>query len=227
MVVPNGVRPDAPQLGPTDPQHDATLDAASDDASDAGSSGWATASDEEEDSTSGTATAPATASSTPSAARSASKAVGKANTAAEESVEPPATPSRGPESSGEAADTATSDNWEDWDLCCSLFDNHKSSSMEANLEYMLKNFGFYMPDAQYLSDPAGLLRYLVRQSFTYTCNMLQQWAAGLESTCLCTSRHGLQSYTPCCRLVSSCMQGSGVSQLCHCAVVSAVWVAFS
>ena len=43
----------------------------------------------------------------------------------------------------------------------SLFDNHVSVSLEANLEYMFKNFGFYFPDAQYLSDPEGLLKYLV------------------------------------------------------------------
>ena len=33
--------------------------------------------------------------------------------------------------------------------------------MEANLEYMFKNFGFYFPDAEYLTDPEGLLKYLV------------------------------------------------------------------
>ena len=27
---------------------------------------------------------------------------------------------------------------------------------------MFKNFGFYMPDAEYLKDPEGLLKYLVR-----------------------------------------------------------------
>ena len=34
--------------------------------------------------------------------------------------------------------------------------------MEANLEYMFKKFGFYFPDAEYLTDPEGLLKYLVR-----------------------------------------------------------------
>ena len=33
--------------------------------------------------------------------------------------------------------------------------------MEANLEYMFKKFGFYFPDAEYLTDPEGLLKYLV------------------------------------------------------------------
>lgn len=32
--------------------------------------------------------------------------------------------------------------------------------MDANLEYMFKHFGFYLPDAEYLTDPEGLLRYL-------------------------------------------------------------------
>ena len=44
----------------------------------------------------------------------------------------------------------------------SLFDNHISPSFEANMEYMFKRFGFYFPDAEYLVDPEGLLRYLVR-----------------------------------------------------------------
>lgn len=51
--------------------------------------------------------------------------------------------------------------WEEWDVRRSLFDNHESSTMEENLEYMFKNFGFYFPDSQYLTDPEGLLKYLV------------------------------------------------------------------
>ena len=43
----------------------------------------------------------------------------------------------------------------------SLFDSHMSGSMEANLEYMWKRFGFYFPEADLLSDPDGLLMYLV------------------------------------------------------------------
>lgn len=50
---------------------------------------------------------------------------------------------------------------EDWDICRSLFDNKISSSMDANLEYMWENFGFYLPDSEYLEDPEGLLKYLV------------------------------------------------------------------
>jgi len=53
-------------------------------------------------------------------------------------------------------------SWEKWDICRSLFDNNVSSSMEENLEYMWKKYGFYLPDSKYLKDPEGLLQYLVR-----------------------------------------------------------------
>ncbi|EFJ43099.1 hypothetical protein VOLCADRAFT_96796 [Volvox carteri f. nagariensis] len=52
------------------------------------------------------------------------------------------------------------EEWPEWDVCRSLFDNHMSESFQANLEYMFKKFGFYLPDSQYLVDPEGLLRYL-------------------------------------------------------------------
>jgi pre-60S factor REI1 len=52
------------------------------------------------------------------------------------------------------------DSWEEWDICRSLFDNKISSSLETNLGYMWKTFGFYIPDAQYCSDPEGLIKYL-------------------------------------------------------------------
>ncbi len=53
------------------------------------------------------------------------------------------------------------DDMEEWDLKRSLFDNHMADSMQSNLEYMWKKFGFYFPEADLLSDPEGLLRYLV------------------------------------------------------------------
>lgn len=34
-------------------------------------------------------------------------------------------------------------------------------ALQANLEYMFKKFGFYLPDSEYLKDPEGLLKYLV------------------------------------------------------------------
>ena len=52
--------------------------------------------------------------------------------------------------------------WEEWDVRRSLFDSHVAESMEANLAYMWKNFGFYFPEAELLADPEGLLKYLVR-----------------------------------------------------------------
>ena len=51
-------------------------------------------------------------------------------------------------------------NWEEWDIRCSLFDNHMSSSMEENLEYMWRKYGFYLADGEYLRDPEGLVKYL-------------------------------------------------------------------
>lgn len=53
------------------------------------------------------------------------------------------------------------EEWEEWDLCRSLFDNHISDNMDLNLDYMFRKFGFYFPDAEYLKDPEGLMKYLV------------------------------------------------------------------
>lgn len=53
----------------------------------------------------------------------------------------------------------------DWEVTRSLFDNHVSQNFESNLEYMWKNFGFYLPDTEYLEDPEGLLKYLVGSNF--------------------------------------------------------------
>ncbi len=36
-----------------------------------------------------------------------------------------------------------------------------SSTFADNLEYMFKKYGFYLPDAEYLTDAEGLLQYLV------------------------------------------------------------------
>lgn len=59
----------------------------------------------------------------------------------------------------------------------SLFDNRLSASMEENLEYMFKNFGFYFPDSQYLSDPEGLLKYLVGAGWAPPLPAMQPLAA--------------------------------------------------
>eukprot|EP00892_Ulva_mutabilis_P004475 jgi/Ulvmu1/239/UM001_0243.1 len=60
---------------------------------------------------------------------------------------------------GDAADGDVS-SWQEWDVCQSLFDNHVSPSLDDNLKYMYKKFGFFLPDAQYLQDPEGLIKYL-------------------------------------------------------------------
>lgn len=57
--------------------------------------------------------------------------------------------------------------WEEWDTCRSLFDNHISESMDENLEFMFRSYGFYFPDAEYLTDPEGLLKYLVRGAISH------------------------------------------------------------
>lgn len=60
-----------------------------------------------------------------------------------------------------ADDKDDTEEWETWDVRRSLFDNHMSPTFEANMEHMFKKFGFYFPDAEFLSDPEGLLQYLV------------------------------------------------------------------
>ncbi|KAG2437956.1 hypothetical protein HXX76_005571 [Chlamydomonas incerta] len=61
---------------------------------------------------------------------------------------------------GEGEDDGGEQQWPEWDVRRSLFDNHVSDSFQANLEYMLKRFGFYLPDSEYLKDPEGLVKYL-------------------------------------------------------------------
>ncbi|KAG2489019.1 hypothetical protein HYH03_012457 [Edaphochlamys debaryana] len=61
----------------------------------------------------------------------------------------------------ELAEAAAKDaDWPDWDVRRSLFDGHESDSLEANLEYMYRTYGFYLPDSEYLKDPEGLIKYL-------------------------------------------------------------------
>jgi pre-60S factor REI1 len=75
--------------------------------------------------------------------------------------------SAGGDNSGDDWETASEEEmegsqkeWEEWDVCRSLFDNHISPSMEENLEYMWRKFGFYLPDSEFLEDPEGMLKYL-------------------------------------------------------------------
>ena len=69
-------------------------------------------------------------------------------------------PYAGPVSTGQALEDDGS-TWETWDPRRCLFDNHLSESLEANLEYMWRNFHFTIPDTEYLRDAPGLLTYLV------------------------------------------------------------------
>ena len=160
MAVPNGVRPDKAQtLSAEDTR------AAEDNVSEADSAGWETASDED-DTDASLSQAEATANT--SGAKSAEDAIRQTSASgAQSSLDTPATPSRGAESSVReitSNEASSAQDTEEWDLKRSFFDNHMSSSMEANLEYMFKHFGFYLPDAEYLSDPAGLIKYLVSHS---------------------------------------------------------------
>mmetsp|Transcript_14553 Transcript_14553/g.31692 ORF Transcript_14553/g.31692 Transcript_14553/m.31692 type:complete len:491 (+) Transcript_14553:70-1542(+) len=118
-------------------------------------SGWETASDEEEDSL---APLPTTTSSTTSTATAQQKSTASFRSTA-------ASRNTAGAAAGTVAEVAEDDDeedeeWEEWDLCRSLFDNHMSKDFDGNLEYMFKNFGFYFPDADYLKDPEGLMRYL-------------------------------------------------------------------
>ena len=151
MAIPNGVGPHKAE------PNDAAM--ADDSPSEADSAGWETASDVDTESVSAQASGGKNA-----------EAAGRlrldtmASSSGQQSMDMSAS-DRAVQSSatGTSADEASSaQQFEEWDVCRSLFDNHVSASMEANLEYMFKHFGFYLPDAEYLSDPAGLVKYLVR-----------------------------------------------------------------
>ena len=66
------------------------------------------------------------------------------------------------DSDSDSWETASEDEGEGepWDVCVSLFDNHRSKSVEDNIEYMYKHFGFSIPDVENLSNPEGLIEYL-------------------------------------------------------------------
>ena len=90
---------------------------------------------------------------------------------------------------------------EEWDVRMSLFDNHLSESLEANLEYMLKHFGFYIPDADYLVDPEGLMKYL---GWKVAVAHLPLYKSGMEEGDVKTFRtkHATQQH-----MVDSCKCG--------------------
>ena len=59
-----------------------------------------------------------------------------------------------------ASEEEEEEAWVAWDPCVSLFDNARFRTVEACLEHMWRAYGFYLPDAAYLADPAGLVAYL-------------------------------------------------------------------
>ena len=155
MAIPNGVRPQKAEPS------DAAM--ADDSASEADSAGWETASDIDTESVA----APRATRTSGGKSGEAADRLNLGTTASSSGQQSMDTSNggRGLESSarGASSDEASStQQFEEWDVCRSLFDNHVSASMEANLEYMFKHFGFYLPDAEYLSDPTGLIKYLVR-----------------------------------------------------------------
>ena len=159
MAIPNGVRPQKAETAAS-PVDAAVAD---DSGSEADSAGWETASDGDTDSVS--AQAPKAAATLRGKSAEAAGRLDEGTTASssgQQSMDTSAT-DRAEQSSATSADEAsTAQEFEEWDVCRSLFDNHVSASLESNLEYMFKHFGFYLPDAEYLSDPAGLIKYLVR-----------------------------------------------------------------
>lgn len=60
----------------------------------------------------------------------------------------------------ETVSEGDSDIGEEWDVRQCLFDDYISDSLESNLEYMEKNFGFVLPATDCLHDPEGLIQYL-------------------------------------------------------------------
>ena len=87
----------------------------------------------------------------------------------------------------EAGPGSEADSWEVWDPRRSLFDNHLSNSLEANLEYMWRRFHFSIPDVEYLQDAPGLLTYLVRAaSCCWSPSSAGSAHSAASTRCLCT-----------------------------------------
>lgn len=81
-----------------------------------------------------------------------------------------------------------SEEWSEWDPCVSFFDNKVSSSMEENLKYMYKKFGFFLPDAEYLADPEGLIKYLGAKLAHGKVRVDHLWPAA----CIGALMHGME-----------------------------------
>jgi len=65
----------------------------------------------------------------------------------------------------------------------SLFDRHKSSDFESNLQYMTKKFGFFIPEIEFLKDLPGLIAYLGEKvSIGNTCILCEKQFYSLDAT---------------------------------------------
>eukprot|EP00956_Cyclotella_meneghiniana_P036817 scaffold130867_cov21-Cyclotella_meneghiniana.AAC.1 len=63
----------------------------------------------------------------------------------------------------------------------SLFDNHISSSLTANVSYMTATYSFYLPDPEYLIDLEGLLGYCSEKvRLGHTCLYCQRMFTSYE-----------------------------------------------
>ena len=85
-------------------------------------------------------------------------------------VPPPGTEERLSTPSDEEDQTTLNDEPVEINVNKSLFDNHESVDVHENLEHMQRNFDFFLPDAEYVSDLEGLLEYLHQKvSLGHTC----------------------------------------------------------
>jgi len=65
----------------------------------------------------------------------------------------------------------------------SLFDRHQSSDFDSNLRYMTRQFGFFIPEIEYIKDLQGLIVYLGQKiSIGNTCIYCEKTFYSLDAT---------------------------------------------
>jgi len=65
----------------------------------------------------------------------------------------------------------------------SLFDRHQSPDFESNIRYMTRQFGFFIPEIEYIKDIQGLIVYLGQKiSIGNTCIYCEKTFYSLEAT---------------------------------------------
>jgi len=65
----------------------------------------------------------------------------------------------------------------------SLFDRHQSSDFESNMQYMTREFGFFIPELEYLKDLPGLITYLGQKiSVGNSCIYCEKTFYSMEAT---------------------------------------------